>query len=89
MLSPALRAVLPDVKHRTSKYLNNRMERDQGHLKQRLYPMRGFKEEAFADVIVRGHALVRNLRNGFSALTLGVPVNLRLAVGWPHLALAI
>ena len=33
---PALRAVLPVVEHRTSKYLNNGMERDHGHLKQRL-----------------------------------------------------
>ena len=39
---PALRAVLPDVEHRTSKYLNNGIERDHGHLKQRLYPMRGW-----------------------------------------------
>src|ERR671917_271143 len=61
---PALRVVLPAVEHRTSKYLNNGIERDHGHLKQRLYPMRGFGYplgvEASADVIVRGHALVRN-----------------------------
>lgn len=36
---PALRTVLPGVEHRTSKYLNNGMERDHGHLKQRLSPM--------------------------------------------------
>ena len=54
---PALRNVLPGVEHQTSKYLNNGIERDHGHLKQRLYPMRGFKQEASADVIVRGHAL--------------------------------
>ncbi len=35
---PALRVVLPTVEHRTSKYLNNGMERDHQHLKQRLYP---------------------------------------------------
>lgn len=86
---PALRAVLPHVEHRTSKYLNNGIERDHGHLKQRLYPMRGFKQEASADVVVRGHALVRNLRNGFSNLTVAVSVNLRLAVAWPQLAQAI
>ncbi len=86
---PALRAVLPDVEHRTSKYLNNGMERDHGHLKQRLYPMRGFKQAGSADTIARGHALVRNLRNGFSTLTLGVPVNLRLATTWPQWALAV
>lgn len=86
---PALRAVLPEVEHRTSKYLNNGMERDHGHLKQRLYPMRGFKQAASADVIPRGHALIRNLRNGFSNLTFHVPLNLRLATAWPQLALAI
>ncbi len=86
---PALRNVLPGVEHRTSKYLNNGIERDHGHLKQRLSPMRGFKQAASADVIARGHALVRNLRNGFSALTLHVPLNLRLAVAWPQLAQAI
>jgi transposase-like protein len=79
---PALRNVLPGVEHRTSKYLNNGIERDHGHLKQRLYPMRGFKQEASAEVIVRGHALVRNLRNGFSALTVVVPIHLGLTVAW-------
>ncbi len=86
---PALRAVLPGVEHRTSKYLNNGMERDHGHLKQRLYPMRGFKQATSADVIARGHALIRNLRNGFSSLAVDVPLNLRLAVAWPQLARAI
>jgi IS6 family transposase len=86
---PALRAVLPDVEHRTSKYLNNGIERDHGHLKQRLYPMRGFKQATSADIILRGHALIRNLRNGFSALTVAEPINLRLALPWSHLALAI
>ena len=86
---PALRAVLPGVEHRTSKYLNNGVERDHGHLKQRLYAMRGFKQEASADVIVRRHALVRNLRNGFSSLTVAVPINLRLVCAWPQLAQVI
>ena len=86
---PALRAVFPDAEHRTSKYLNNGIERDHGHLKQRLYPMRGFKQATSADVIVRGHALVRNLRNGFSTLSVAAPGNLRLAVAWPQLACAI
>lgn len=86
---PALRTVLPGVQHRTSKYLNNGMERDHGHLKQRLYPMRAFKHAVSADVIARGHALIRNLRSGFSTLTLHVPTTLRLAVAWPELTRAI
>ena len=86
---PALRAVLPGVEHRRSKYLNNGLERDHGHLKQRLAQMRGFKRLASADTFCRGHALVRNLRNGFSNLTAGVPRTLRLATAWPVLARAI
>ncbi len=86
---PALRTVLPYVEHHTSKYLNNGMERDHGHLKQRLYPMRGFKQPASADIIARGHALVRNVRNGFSTFTPAVPINLRLAVAWSQLTQAI
>src|SRR5688572_20268201 len=86
---PALRALLPAAEHRTSKYLNNGLERDHGHLKQRLRPMRGFKQRASADRLTRGHALVQNLRNGFSTLTDRVPRPLRLATAWPQLARAI
>jgi len=31
-----------NVQHRTSKYLNNRLEQDHRGIKQRYYPMRGF-----------------------------------------------
>jgi transposase-like protein len=86
---PALRTVLPGVEHRRSKYLNNGLERDHSHLKQRLYPMRGFKRGRSADALARGHALVRNLRAGFSSLTDDVPPNLRLATAWAWLTQAI
>ena len=32
----------PEVQHRTSRYMNNRMEQDHRGIKQRYYPMRGF-----------------------------------------------
>ena len=83
---PVVRAVLPGTEHRCSKYLNNGLERDHGHLKQRLRPMRGFKHPACADTVVRGHALVQNLRNGFSTLTAPVERRLRLLAAWPQLA---
>ncbi len=86
---PALRAVLPEVKHRTSKDLNNGLERDHGHLKQRLYPMRGFKSAASADLLARGHAFIQNLRNGFSKLTATVPRPLRLMTAWSQLTQTI
>ncbi len=40
---PAICVVLPNAEHRTSKYLNNGLERDHQHLKGRTRPMRGFK----------------------------------------------
>jgi transposase-like protein len=86
---PALRAVLPGVEHRRSKYLNNGLERDHSHLKQRLYPMRGFKRGTSAATLARGHALIRNLRGGFSRLTKDVAPNLRLAMAWPQLMRAM
>ena len=86
---PALRAVLPGVVHRRSKYLNNGLERDHSHHKQRLYPMRGFKRGTSADTLARGHALIRNLRGGFSSLTAAVAPNLRLATARPQLARVI
>ena len=86
---PALRSVLPGVDHRRSKYLNNGLERDHSHLKQRLYSMRGFKRDTSADVLARGHALLRNLRGGFSSLTVNVPPHLRLATAWARLPQAV
>src|SRR3712207_32047 len=39
----AIRETLGDaVTHRTSRYLNNRIEQDHRAIKQRYYPMRGF-----------------------------------------------
>ncbi len=86
---PALRVVLPAVEHRCSRYLNNGLERDHGHLKGRLRPMRGFRSVASADTFCRGHALIRNLRNGFSRLAAEVPPLMRLATAWPQLARAV
>jgi transposase, IS6 family len=86
---PALRALLPAAEQRTSKYLNNGLERDHGHRKQRLCPMRSFKRLTSADGFTRGQALVQNLRNGCSSLIDRVPRPLRLAAAWPQLARAI
>ena len=79
---PALRAAVPAVEHRSSHYLNNGLERDHQHLKGRTRPMRHFKQLARANTFCRGHALIRNLRQGFSDLTAGVSPRLRLATAW-------
>ncbi len=86
---PALRAVLPHAEHRRSKYLNNGLERDHGHLKQRLYPVRGVKQAVSADTLARGHAFIRNLRNGFSTLTMHVPAKRPRGGAWPQVAQVI
>ncbi len=86
---PALRRVLPNAEHRRSRYRNNGIERDHGQLKQRLYPMRGFKQTRSADTLARGHALMQNLRNGFSNLTATVARELRLMTAWSQLIQAI
>jgi putative transposase len=64
---PAVRRVLPGVEQRRSLNLNSGVERDHGPVKQRLYPMRGFKRGASAAVLGRGGALISNLGNGCSA----------------------
>ena len=83
---PAVRAVLPTVEHRTSNYLNNRLERDHQHLKGRIRPMRRFKTTGSASTLCRGHALIRNLGRGFSSHTAKVAPRLRLARAWSALA---
>ncbi len=79
---PALRAVLPEAEHRSSKYLNNGLERDHQHLKGRVRPMRHFKASASARTFCQGHTLIRNLARGFSQFTAGVAPRLRRAAAW-------
>jgi len=66
--APALRAVIdelmPAVFHNIAQYANNRIEADHGRLKSRLRPMRGLKRDHSARVIMRGHALMQNMRRG-------------------------
>ena len=85
----ALRAVVPVAEHRSSHYLNNGLERDHQHLKGRVRPMRYFKQLSRANTFCRGHALIRNLGQGFSDLTADVAPRLRLAIAWAVLAAAI
>ena len=66
--SPTLGSVIadlvPDAEHNTDQYANNRVECDHGRLKARLRPMRGLKSDRTASVVIRGHALVQNIRRG-------------------------
>jgi putative transposase len=49
------------VRHRTSRYLNNRLEQDHRGIKGRYQPMRGFKCPRSADWFCRGYDELRNL----------------------------
>lgn len=50
-----------DVRHRTSRYLNNRLEQDHRGIKGRYRPMRGFKCPRSAARFCRGYDELRNL----------------------------
>ncbi len=78
--------MLPAAEHRSSKYLNNQLERDHQYLKGRVRPMRRFKTTASASNFCRGHALIRNLARGCSALAVAIAPRLRLATAWARLA---
>src|SRR6195952_2610685 len=58
----AIRTVLgKTVRHRTSAYLNNRLEQDHRGIKGRIRCMRGFKDHEAASRFCREHVELRNL----------------------------
>ncbi len=63
-LAKAICELAPGALHETTQYANNRVENDHGRLKARLRPMRGLKREVTASVVIRGHALMQNIRRG-------------------------
>ncbi len=63
-LGAVIDELIPAAFHNTEQYANNRIEVDHGRLKARLRPMRGLKRDDSARVIVRGHALMQNIRRG-------------------------
>ena len=65
------------------------MEGDHGRLKARLRPMRGLKRDHTAPVIVRGHALMQNLRRGNIELGVDTCAPRRVAHAFTELARTI
>lgn len=63
-LAAAVADLVPDAEHCIDQYANSRIECDHGRLKARLRPMRGLKTDRTAYVVIRGHALVQNIRRG-------------------------
>jgi transposase, IS6 family len=91
--APALRAVIeeliPGTFHNTEQYANNRIEADHGRLKARLRPMRGLKRDHTARVIIRGHALMQNIRRGHYELGVECRPHQRVATAFTELARVI
>ena len=52
------------TKVRTSKYLNNLIEQDHRRIKQRIYPMLGFKRFGNAAITISGIELIHRIRKG-------------------------
>jgi transposase-like protein len=88
--APALRAAIdelvPAAFHNTAQYANNRVECDHGRLKARLRPMRGLKRDHTARVIVRGHALMQNIRRGHYELGIEMHSHRHIATAFTELA---
>ncbi len=91
--APALRAaiegLIPAAFHNTEQYANNRVECDHGRLKARLRPMRGLKRDRTARVIMRGHALMQNLRRGHYELGVDARAHRRVELAFTELARTI
>jgi transposase-like protein len=91
--APALRAAIDDLMpaafHNTEQFANNRIECDHGRLKARLRPMRGLKRDHTARVIIRGHALMQNIRRGHYELGTDSRAHQRVATAFTELARTI
>ena len=81
--------LMPAAFHNTAQYANNRIEADHGRLKARLRPMRGLKRDHTARVIMRGHALMQNIRRGPYELGVHARVHRRVAAAFGELAQVI
>jgi transposase-like protein len=89
VLARAILELMPGVFHDTAQYANNRIEADHGQLKARLRPMRGLKRDRTARVIIRGHALMQNIRRGHYELGVDASAHRRVAVAFTDLARTI
>ena len=68
------------------QFANNRIENDHGRLKARLRPMRGLKRDRTASTIIRGHALMQNIRRGHYELGVDARSHCRVAVAFTEVA---
>jgi transposase, IS6 family len=88
-LRAAIEGLVPAAFHNTEQYANNRVECDHGRLKSRLRPMRGLKQDHTAQVIMRGHALMQNVRRGHYELGIDARVHRKIETAFRELARTI
>ena len=88
-LARAIDELAPDTQHVTEQYENNRIESDHARLKSRLRPMRGLKRDRIAATVIRGNALVQNLRRGHYELGTHARPGLEVAAAFDELAGAL
>ena len=88
-MANVIEELLPAALHHTGRYENNRVECDHGRLKARLRPMRGVKTNRTASVVIRGHALIQNLRRGHYELAIDSDALPGLATAFDELRPAI
>src|ERR1700756_4210519 len=74
------------VRHRTSRYLNNRLEQDHRGIKGRCRPMLGLKSTGSARRYTRGHDELRNFLRCSSRMRQHVPAATRR---WQHMRRAV
>ena len=73
----------PETKTWTSKYLNNLVEQDHRGVKQRIYPMLGFKNLRYAAVTISGVELAQKIKRGqFDIAKFMSGVNVRVPEMW-------
>jgi hypothetical protein len=78
----AVRSRMRRVRHRTSRYLNNRLEQDHRGIKGRCRPMLGVKSTGSARRYCRGHDELRNFLRCRSRMRQHVPAATRR---WQHM----
>jgi transposase-like protein len=81
--------LVPSAWHHVEQYANNPIEADYGQLKRRLRPMRGLRTDQTAQVVIAGHAFLKNLRRGHYELGNDARPALRVAAAFTQLAEAI
>lgn len=81
---PREESILPSAtKVWTSKYLTNLVEQDHRRVKQRIYPMLGFKQFGNATITISGIELAQKIRKRqFGIVKIGKSREIRVAQMW-------